>query len=104
MDCCLGIPVHVILRLFTVYRKDTQKSSNAPSRCSWGIFMGLQKERIPKELWKIKISKEVSDEIKIFLEPWLRVGCLIFWKILYLGNLTETKFKSHRENFTIMKH
>lgn len=94
----------MILRLFRVYRKNTRKSFNAGSMCSWGIFMVLQKERIPKELWKIKISKEVSDEIKIFLEPWLRVGCLIFWKIFYLGNLTDTEFKSHRENFTVMKH
>lgn len=66
--------------------------------------MGVQKERILKELWKVKISKEVSDGIKIFFEPWLRDGCLIFWKIFCLENLTETEFKSHRGNFTIMKH
>lgn len=66
--------------------------------------MGVQKERIPKEIWKVKIFKEVSDGIKIFLEPWLRGDCVIFWKIFCLGNLTETEFKSHRGNFTIMKH
>lgn len=66
--------------------------------------MGVQKERIPKEIWKVKIFKEVSDGIKIFLEPWLRVDCLILRKILCLGNLTETEFKSHRGNFTIIKH
>lgn len=56
------------------------------------------------EIRKVKIFMEVSDGIKIFLEPWLRVDCLIFGKIFCLGNLTETEFKSHRGNFTIMKH